>query len=125
MKSLRIVLVAALAVIFSSAVLAADALVKHDYNLPGHGTFVLHFPAGWDAQLRQHPGDFPPTIVLTGFEGSPFVVMVTPRWAQSGAETDFGTPKNIHTLVERAAHAAESESVPSGDGVQLKIVLEL
>lgn len=93
------------------AALAAGDTVEKSYALPDHGTLVMQLPSGWDHEVRKHPGNFPPTIVLTGFEASPFVVMITPRWAEAGAEADFGTPKGIHAIVERAAQAAEPQSV--------------
>ena len=100
-----------LSLIFSAAALAGDATIERTYTFSGHGALILHLPTGWNDRVRQHPGDFPPTITLSGFEGSPFVVMITPLWAKSGAATDFGTPKAIRGIVERAAHAAEPESV--------------
>jgi hypothetical protein len=115
--SLRTIIFLAFSIILCSSVLAADASVERTYALSGHGALILHLPAGWDDQVRQHPGNFPPTIVLTGFEGTPFVVMITPRWAGPGAEPDFGTPKSIHALVEKAAQAAEPESV--GDRISI------
>ncbi len=111
MKLPRIIFVVMLCAILCETAFAAAAYVERDYALPGHGTLVLHLPMGWDDKIRYHAGGVPPAIVLTGFEGSPFVILITPRWAGSGADTDFRSAKSIHTLVERAAHASEPESV--------------
>ena len=100
-----------LIVLLCNPLFAVAASGERVYTLPGHGALILHLPATWDDQVRQHPGDFPPTIMLSGFEGSPFVVMITPRWAGKDDGPDFGTAKSIHDLVEKAAHATEPESV--------------
>ena len=111
MKFLRITVLAVLYLCCSNEVLAADDTVDRIYALPGHGDFRLSLPAGWNDELRKHPGDFPPTIFISGFEGSPFVVMITPRWPDPHDPSDFGTPKSIHELVAKAAQAAAPESV--------------
>jgi hypothetical protein len=110
-NSLRIVFVAILCVSICETAFAAGANLERAYALPGHGTFTLRLPMGWDDQIRYRSGDIPPAIVLTGFEGSPFVVRVTPLWARSGADADFASAANIRALVEKAAHAAAPESV--------------
>lgn len=89
---------------------AADDAVTRSYDLVGHGALQLRLPAGWDAKLRQRPGDSPPTIMLSGFEGTPFLIKITPRWAAPGA-ADFDTPGYLHDLVEKAAQAVASEAV--------------
>jgi hypothetical protein len=110
-KFLRIIFLAGISLLFGNAVLAADDTVDKVYNLPGHGQLYLAMPTGWNDELRKHPGDFPPTIFISGFEGSPFVVFVTPRWPDSRAASDFGTPKSIHDIVAKAAQAAALQSV--------------
>jgi hypothetical protein len=110
-KLFRIILLAGIALFFGNAVQAADDGVDRTYNIPGHGQLRLHLPTGWNDEVRQHPGDFPPTIFISGFDGSPFVVFITPRWPDPHAASDFGTPKSIHEIVVKAAHAAESESI--------------
>jgi hypothetical protein len=108
MKMLRpFILVAGLLLCVSAA---ADDLVTRSYDLGAHGTLRLRLPAGWNDKVRQHPGDSPPTIVLSGFEGTPFLIKITPRWPAPGA-ADFGSPAYLHDLVERAAQAVASQSV--------------
>jgi len=116
-KFFRMILLAGVAVFFGTTVLAADDGVDRTYNLPGHGQLRLHLPAGWNDEVRKHPGDFPPTIFISGFDGSPFVVFITPRWPDPHAASDFGTPKSIHEIVVKAAHAAEPESVEGKLGI--------
>lgn len=111
MKSPRIIFIVILCAMLCESAFAAAAYVERDYALPGHGTFVLRLPTGWDDKIRYHAGDVPPAIVITGFEGSPFVILITPQWAGSGAKTDFRSAESIHTLVAKAAHASEAESV--------------
>ena len=117
MKLFRIILLTGIAVFFGNAVQAADDGVDRSYKLPGHGQLRLHLPTGWNDEVRQHPGDFPPTIFISGFDGSPFVVFVTPRWPDPHAASDFGTPKSIRAIVAKAAHAAEPESVEGKLGI--------
>ena len=79
--------------------------------MPGHGQLHLKIPKGWSDELRTQPGKSPPSIFISGFEGAPFVVYVTPRWPDPHNASDFGTPKSIHEMVAKAAQAAEPESV--------------
>ena len=74
MKTFRIVLFLTLSLILCRFASAADASVERTYSFPGHGVLVLHLPAGWKDQLRKQPGGIPPTILLSGFEGTPFLV---------------------------------------------------
>lgn len=118
MKSLWTAVTLAFWFMVCNAVFAADASVQRMYSLPGHGVLVLPVPAGWGDEVLRSPGDPSPTIVLSGFEGTPFVVRITPLWPTADTAADFGTPKSIHALVEKAARAAAPESVEG----QLSIV---
>lgn len=109
MKMLRVPAFLILGLLLCMAA-AADDSVLRSYDLGPHGTLQLRLPADWDQQVRQHPGDFPPTIELSGFESTAFLIKITPLWAQKGA-ADFGTPGYLHDLVAKAAHAVEAQSV--------------
>jgi hypothetical protein len=111
MKFLRSVFLVGACLFSGTAALAADDTVDKAYILPGHGKLLLHLPKDWNDEVRKHPGDFPPTIFISGFEGSPFVVFITPRWPDPHNASDFGTPKSIHDIVAKAADAAGPESV--------------
>lgn len=111
MKLLRIVILLTLSLFLCRFALAADASAERRYSLPGHGILVLHLPAGWADKVRHSPGNLPPTISLSGFEGSPFVVAITPLWPEPGTAADFGTPQSIHAIVEKAAQAASPQSI--------------
>lgn len=110
-KPLRLIFFSMLCLFVGNVVSAAENSVDRGYTLPGHGKLLLHVPTGWDDEVRKHPGDFPPTIYLSGFEGSPFVVMITPLWPSHHSASEFGTPKSVHDIVARAAQAAAPESV--------------
>jgi len=116
-KFFRFILLTGIALFFGNAAQAADDGVDRTYNLPGHGQLHLHLPMGWNDEVRRHPGDFPPTIFISGFDGAPFVVFITPRWPDPHGASDFGTPKSIHAIVAKAAHAAEPESVEGKLGI--------
>lgn len=109
MKTLRGIAFLILGLLLSAAAAADDAAVR-SYDLGTHGTLQLRIPADWDQEVRQHPGNFPPTIELSGFESTPFLIKITPLWAQKGA-ADFGSPGYLHDLVAKAAHAVEAQSV--------------
>jgi hypothetical protein len=109
MKTLRGLAFLILGLSLCAAAAADDAVVR-SYDLGAHGTLQLRLPAGWDEEVRRHPGDFPPTIVLSGFESTPFLIKITPLWSQPNA-ADFGSPDYLHDLVAKAAHAIEAQSV--------------
>ena len=111
MKYLHIIFLTFLSIFFGNYALAADESMDRIYDLTSHGQLHLPIPKGWNEELRKHPGDFPPTIFISGFEGSPFVVFVTPRWSDVNDSHEFGTPKSIHEIVAKAAAAAAPESV--------------
>ena len=110
-KFFRIFFLAGTCLFFGNVARAADDTVAKVYNLPGHGQLRLQLPRDWNDEVRRHPGDFPPTLFISGFEGSPFVVFITPRWPDPRDASDFGTPKSIHDIVAKAAAAAAPESV--------------
>jgi len=109
MSTLRSIAVLAFGLLVTAAA-AAGGLVARSYDLGAHGTLQLRLPAGWSQELRPHPGDFPPTIVLSGFESSGFLIKITPLWGQAGV-ADFGSPAYVHDLVAKAARAVASQSV--------------
>jgi hypothetical protein len=110
-KVFRLIFLVGVYLFFGNVASAADDTVAKVYNLPGHGQLRLHLPRDWNDEVRQHPGDFPPTLFISGFEGSPFVVFITPRWPDPHNASDFGTPKSIHDIVAKAAAAAAPQSV--------------
>jgi hypothetical protein len=111
MKFFRVALLAVLCLFCGNTAFAADGTVDKVYNLSGHGQLHLKMPAGWNDELRHDTVDHSPTIFISGFDGSPFVVFVTPRWPDPQTARDFGTPKSIHDIVVKAAHAAQVQSV--------------
>jgi hypothetical protein len=111
MKFFRMVFIAAVFLIGGNATLAADATVAKVYNLPGHGQLRLNMPEGWNAELRHNAGADPLSIFISGFDGSPFAVFITPRFPDSQTARGFGTPKSVHDMVAKKAHAMEKQAV--------------
>jgi hypothetical protein len=106
-----------LAMTLCKSVSADDAGAQRMYPMRGHGTLVLQLPSGWKDQIRQAPGAASQEIMLSGFEGTSFVVMITPIFATPATAADFGTPKSIHAMVEKAAQAAAPRSVEGELGI--------
>lgn len=111
MKFFRILFIAAVFLSSGNSALAADATVATVYNLPGHGQLQLQMPRGWNAELRHNAGADPLSIFISGFDGSPFAVFITPRFPDSHTTRDFGTPKSVHDMVANRARAMEKQAV--------------
>lgn len=110
-KFFRILFIAAVFLSSGNSALAANANVAKVYNLPGHGQLRLNMPEGWNAELRHNAGTDPLSIFISGFDGSPFVVFITPRFPDSQTARDFGTPKSVHDMVAKRAHDMEKQAV--------------
>lgn len=110
MKAMRIILVMLLG-LTSHVSANAEGMTGKSYAIPGHGSLQLQVPDGWSDDVRQNAENFPPTIVFSGVEDSPFLVKITPMWALPGVKGDITSPKVIHDLVSNAARAAESQAL--------------
>ncbi len=111
MKSSHMFILVALFLILGNVAFAADETVDKLYNVPGHGQLHLKMPQGWNAELRHNAGADPLSIFISGFDGSPFAVFITPRFPDSRTARDFGTPKNVHDMVAKRAHAMAKQAV--------------
>jgi len=78
--------------------IAGEALI--DLGQPG--ALMLPLPKGWSHEIGPVDADMPPTVILRT-PNADFVVLVTPFWAQEGAEPDYGTAGSVHRVVERSA----------------------
>lgn len=76
----------------------ADTLGIRSFPLPQHGNLVLSVPESWDHEIKQPPGDLPPTIVLTPLQGDDFKVLMTPMWSFKN-EPGFVSPQTIKKLI--------------------------
>ncbi len=69
-------------------------------TLPGErGELTFELPSGWDYELRQPPGQLPPTLVLSGGD---FRFLVSVLWSPQG-DPSFNEPRKLRTLTEDIA----------------------
>jgi hypothetical protein len=111
MKFSRVFFLAALFLFLGKAAFAAAETVDKVYNVAGHGQLHLKMPHGWNAELRHNSGADPLSIFISGFDGSPFAVFITPRFPDPQTARDFGTPKNVRGMVAKRAHAMEKQAI--------------
>jgi hypothetical protein len=62
--------------------------------IPKHGKLCLKVPATWKYDIRQPPGDLPPTIILRPGEGDDFKTLLTPLWSPKGDQA-FNKPEEV------------------------------
>lgn len=75
----------------------ADLAVR-SYPLPNHGVFELLVPVTWTDEVRQPPGELPPSILFNPATGNHFHLLVTPVWSmQPGG--DVATPEKLKATV--------------------------
>lgn len=72
-------------------------------DLGKHGMLALQIPEGWVMEESRPAADAPPTLRLGPEVGDEFVVLLTPIWAEAGAEPDFGSPESVYRIVAAAA----------------------
>jgi hypothetical protein len=90
---------------------AAGGTSERAYRLPGHGALLLQVPNGWSEELRQPPGELPPTAVFRASAGAPFTVLITPLWRASKLAPVFDSPERIYEMVQDTARQIEPEAV--------------
>ena len=69
------------------------------FPLPQHGKLILDVPTTWRQDIRQPPGDLPPTLTLSPEQGDEFQVMITPLWSPTNDAT-FNEPEAVKRLIE-------------------------
>lgn len=52
-----------------------------DFPVPQHGKLSMNVPATWKHDVRQPPGNIPPTITLTPTQGDDFKTLITVLWS--------------------------------------------
>jgi hypothetical protein len=60
---------------------SASTNQRRTFALPQHGALILGVPNSWKQNVRQPPGDLPPTITLSPEKGDEFKVLITPLWS--------------------------------------------
>jgi hypothetical protein len=80
----------AIATLMTAALTAAGAaradatntvLRVREFPIPQRGVLSMGVPAAWACDLRQPPGNLPPTIILSPSQGDDFKALVTVLWA--------------------------------------------
>jgi len=87
----------------AGASLAADpspqALQLRSFDVPQHGKLVLKLPGAWKYEVRQSPGNLPPSIFLSPQAGDDFKVLITPLWSPKN-DPNFNKPENVKRLLQ-------------------------
>ena len=98
LKSLASFLALFLFLLTPATAIASEALV----DLGEAGALMLPLPKGWSHEIGPADAGMPPTVIMQT-PNAEFVVLLTPFWAQEGAEPDYGTAGSVHRVVERIA----------------------
>ncbi len=88
----------------------AQGLRAQTFTLPEHGALTLRIPEQWHSELRQTPGNLPPTLAMRQSSGMPFSVLVTVVWALR-AGTQVPNTADIRREVVSASVDAAQHSV--------------
>ncbi len=110
MHSPTIKCVAALCLLLAASFVAAEETTTRNYLLPGHGSIQLQVPKSWREELRQPPGNLPPTIVFSPISGATFKVLLTPLFSIREGIVMPEAPE-LKANVNRAAADVKSQAV--------------
>ena len=97
-------------VLFAPSLAAAGGLEARSYPLPGHGSIQLQVPASWQGEIRQPPGELPPTIRFTMEDRSLFMLLLTPMFKVND-EMILPSPEGMREHLQRAVEAASQQAV--------------
>lgn len=92
------VLCVCLAVVSSAGEQSATGVQPRSFALPQHGKLTLNVPSAWKQNVRQSPGDLPPTIMLSPDQGNDFKVLITPLWSPK-KDPNFNRPVEVKRLI--------------------------
>jgi hypothetical protein len=90
--------------------LALAASPGQSFPVPDHGNVTMPVPDDWSSELKQPPGNQPPTVMLKPRSGPPFQMFVALLWPIGAPIKQFNDDmlKQMATL---AAQSAEPQSV--------------
>ena len=100
----------AICLLFASSLASAEELATRNYPLPGHGSIQLQVPVSWRGEVRQPPGELPPTIRFTMEDSSLFMVLLTPMFKVND-EMVLPSPEGMREHLQRTAQAASQQAV--------------
>lgn len=79
---------------------ATNTVVRvREFPIPRRGVLSMGVPAEWACDLRQPPGDLPPTIIISPSHGDDFKALVTVLWSPQG-DAAFSTPEMARRLID-------------------------
>lgn len=76
--------------------------------LPGHGELAFNLPSGWKFEVRQPPGELPPTLVFVP-KAVDVKVMLTPMWSPK-ADPNFNQREQLFTAAKAIAEKLRPQS---------------
>jgi hypothetical protein len=87
-----------LPLVSSAAIQSGAGNLYRSFALPEHGKLILNMPSTWKHNVRQPPGDLPPTITFAPDKGDEFKVLITPLWSPKN-DPNFNKPKEARSLI--------------------------
>jgi hypothetical protein len=79
---------------------ATNTVVRvREFPIPRRGVLSMGVPASWACDIRQLPGDLPPTIIMSPNQGDDFKALVTVLWDSKG-DAAFSKPETAKRLIE-------------------------
>ena len=100
----------AICLLFASSLASAEELATRNYPLPGHGSIQLQVPVSWRGEVRQPPGELPPTIRFTMEDSSLFMVLLTPMFKVND-EMVLPSPEGMRTHLENVVQNISQQAV--------------
>jgi hypothetical protein len=87
----------------ASAGLAAETTPEktqpRSFDVPRHGKLTLSLPETWKHEVREAPGNLPPTVVLRPREGDDFKTLITPIGNPNDGP-NFIKPENLKRMLQ-------------------------
>jgi hypothetical protein len=80
------------------------------YSLADHGSLHLQIPITWADQVRQPPGQLPPTVTFSQKTGDSFKMLITPLWA-ANKEIVLPDGDSLRQMVQQSAQRASAQAV--------------
>jgi hypothetical protein len=93
-----------------TSIVVANETKTRSYSLPDHGSLYLQVPTTWADQVREPPGQLPPTITFSQEKGDPFKVLMTPLWAVNNRIV-LPNGDDLRRLVQQSAQRFAAQAV--------------
>lgn len=98
--------------------LAFAASGGQSFPVPDHGNVTMPVPDDWSSELKQPPGNQPPTVMLKPRSGPPFQMFVSLLWPIGAPIRQFSDDM-VRQMATLAAQSAEPQSVEGKLAIQM------